>query len=131
MTFIKFSVNIKEAAFYCVKMTVASEIEGIEDRFVIIKAKSHEDAYLRNLDQGVWQKKKLETKKQIWQFKNDSSIVLTLLENTILNITVSFMKPIEKDSISKIASDKFGVDGILKAYEENHPLQSYITYWNL
>jgi len=44
----------KELAFYCVKMTVVVEIEGfedglqqIEDRFVIIRAKSQEDAYLK------------------------------------------------------------------------------------
>ena len=44
----------KELAFYCVKMTVVIEIEGfedglqqIEDRFVIIRAKSQEDAYLK------------------------------------------------------------------------------------
>lgn len=44
----------KELSFYCVKMTVVIEIEGIEnglqtieDRLVIIKAKSQEDAYLK------------------------------------------------------------------------------------
>jgi hypothetical protein len=42
----------KQPVFYCVKMTVIAQIEGIdnglqtvEDRFVIIRAKSHEDAY--------------------------------------------------------------------------------------
>jgi len=44
----------KELAFYCVKMTIVIEIEGfedglqqIEDRFVVIRAKSQEDAYLK------------------------------------------------------------------------------------
>lgn len=67
----------------------------------------------------------------IWQLKSDSSIVLTLLENIVLNITVSYMTSLEKDSISKIAFDKFGFDGKSKSYEETHPLQSYITYWDL
>ena len=67
----------------------------------------------------------------IWQLKTDSSIVLTLFENTIMNITVSFIKKMEIDSLSKIAFDRFGNDGVLKSYEQGHPLQSYITYWNL
>lgn len=67
----------------------------------------------------------------MWQLKSDSSIVLTLLENVILNITVSYMTVIEKDSISKVASKRFGFDGKLRSYEETHPFQAYITYWNL
>lgn len=67
----------------------------------------------------------------MWQLKSDSSIVLTLLENVVLNITVSYIPTAEKDFMSKIALDKFGFDGKLKSYEETHPLQSYITYWKL
>jgi hypothetical protein len=44
----------KQSAFYCVKMTVVIEVEGfenglqqVEDRFVVIKANSHDDAYLK------------------------------------------------------------------------------------
>jgi hypothetical protein len=67
----------------------------------------------------------------LWQLKSDSSIVLTLLRDKILNFTISFMKTREKDSIAKVASSKFGIVGQVNAYEEVHPLQSYITYWNL
>lgn len=67
----------------------------------------------------------------IWQLKSDSSIVLTLLNNVIMNITVSYMKENEKEKISKILTEKFGVDGKQKSYEETHPFQSWITYWNL
>jgi len=42
----------KQLIFYCIKMTIVAEIEGfdnglqqVEDRFVIVKAKSNEDAY--------------------------------------------------------------------------------------
>ncbi len=67
----------------------------------------------------------------IWQLKNDSAIVLTLLNNVIMNITVSHMNEEEKEKLSKILVQKFGADGQQKSYQETHPLQSWITYWNL
>jgi antitoxin component YwqK of YwqJK toxin-antitoxin module len=67
----------------------------------------------------------------IWQLKSDSSIALTLLNNTILNITVSYMTALEKENFSTMATNKFGSDGIIKAYQETYPLQDWITYWNL
>jgi hypothetical protein len=67
----------------------------------------------------------------IWQLKSDSSIVLTLLNNTIINITVSYLKEAEKEKLSKMLTEKFGTDGKEKSYEETHPFQSWITYWNL
>lgn len=67
----------------------------------------------------------------VWQLKNDSSIALTLLNDIVLNITVSYMKENEKEKFSKMFADKFGADGKEKSYEETHPLQSWITYWNL
>ncbi|WP_291070486.1 hypothetical protein [Empedobacter sp. UBA5039] len=67
----------------------------------------------------------------IWQLKSDSSIAVTLLDNVILNITVTNLRDDEKDKISKMITEKFGIDGQQKSYEESHPLQSWITYWNL
>ncbi len=67
----------------------------------------------------------------IWQLKTDSSIALTLLNNIVLNITVSYLKKDEKEKISKMFMDKFGAEGEEKSYEETHPLQAWITYWNL
>lgn len=67
----------------------------------------------------------------LWQQKSDSSIALTLLNDIILNITVSYMKEDEKEKMVAFATEKFGADPDLKSYEENHPLQSWITYWNL
>jgi antitoxin component YwqK of YwqJK toxin-antitoxin module len=67
----------------------------------------------------------------IWQLKNDSSIALTLLNNSILNITVSYLTASEKDKLSEMVTSKFGKEGINKDYEEPHPLQEWITYWSL
>jgi hypothetical protein len=67
----------------------------------------------------------------LWQLKSDSSIALTLLNDIILNITVSYMKEDEKEKIAKYVTEKFGADAHQKSYEETHPLQSWITYWNL
>jgi antitoxin component YwqK of YwqJK toxin-antitoxin module len=68
---------------------------------------------------------------EIWELKSDSGIALTLLNNIILNITVSYMTESEKDKISAMVTNKFGNDGVIKTYEETHPLQEWITYWNL
>jgi len=67
----------------------------------------------------------------IWQLKSDSAVALTLINDIVLNITVSYMTVDEKDSISKMLNEKFGADGKIKSYEQTHPLQSWITYWNL
>jgi hypothetical protein len=67
----------------------------------------------------------------LWQLKSDSSIALTLLNDIVLNITVSYMKEAEKEKMTKYATEKFGADGNQKSYEETHPLQSWITYWDL
>ena len=67
----------------------------------------------------------------IWQLKSDSSIALTLLKNKILNITVSYMTELEKNKFYDLATNTFGKDGVMKTYEETHPLQEWITYWNL
>jgi antitoxin component YwqK of YwqJK toxin-antitoxin module len=67
----------------------------------------------------------------IWQLKSDSSLALTLLNNIILNITVSYMTALEKDKFSAMVTNKFGNDGVTKTYQETHPLQEWITYWNL
>ena len=67
----------------------------------------------------------------IWQLKSDSSIAITLLNDVIMNMTVSYIKEDEKEKLSKLLAEKFGDDGKQKSYEETHPLQSWITYWNL
>ena len=67
----------------------------------------------------------------IWQQKSDSAVALTLLNDIILNITVSYLTKAEKDSIVKEMNEKFGADGEEKSYEQSHPLQAWITYWNL
>ncbi|MBC8051673.1 MAG: hypothetical protein H7Y13_01270 [Sphingobacteriaceae bacterium] len=67
----------------------------------------------------------------IWQNKKDSGIALTLIDNIILKITISNIKDDEKDRITKMVSEKFGFEGKVKSYEESHPLQAWITYWNL
>jgi len=67
----------------------------------------------------------------IWTLKSDSSIALTLLNDIVLKITVSYVKDSEKVKISKMLIEKFGADGETRSYEETHPLQDWITYWNL
>ncbi len=67
----------------------------------------------------------------IWQLKSDSSVALTLLDNVIMNITISYIKNEEKEKLSKMLTEKFGADGKHTSYEQNHPLQSWITYWDL
>jgi hypothetical protein len=67
----------------------------------------------------------------IWQLKSDSGIALTLLNDIVLNITVSYVKEDEKEKLTKYVTEKFGTGGNQKSYEETHPLQSWITYWNL
>jgi hypothetical protein len=67
----------------------------------------------------------------IWLLKSDSSVALTLLNDIVLNITVSYMKEEEKEKMDKMFTDKFGAGGKEKSYEQTHPLQSWITYWHL
>jgi hypothetical protein len=67
----------------------------------------------------------------VWQLKSDSGIALTLLNNIVLNITVSYMKEDEKENFSAMFTNKFGANGEERSYEEKHPLQAWITYWNL
>jgi len=67
----------------------------------------------------------------IWQLKSDSSVALTLLDNVVMNIIISNIKKEEQEKLSKMLSEKFGADGQQKAYEQSHPLQSWITYWDL
>ena len=67
----------------------------------------------------------------IWQSKTDSSIVLTLLNNIVINVTVSFMSDSEKGQIAKELNDKFGFEGKVNSYQQPHPLQAYVTYWDL
>jgi antitoxin component YwqK of YwqJK toxin-antitoxin module len=67
----------------------------------------------------------------IWQQKNDSSIALTLLGDMILNISVSYMGSAEKNMFSRMATEKFGAPGEVRSYKEEHPLQEWITYWDL
>jgi hypothetical protein len=67
----------------------------------------------------------------IWSLKSNSNIVLTLLDNRILNITQSNLTIDEKIAISKSMVEKFGDNPKKKSYEESHPLQAWITYWEL
>lgn len=67
----------------------------------------------------------------IWQSKQDSSIALTLLDNVVLNISVSFLTDAEKVEMQNMFASKFGRKAKQKSYEETHPLQDWITYWNL
>jgi antitoxin component YwqK of YwqJK toxin-antitoxin module len=67
----------------------------------------------------------------IWQSKQDSSIALTLLNDFILNITVSYLTDAEKVKMQTLFTDKFGGEGKQKSYEQTHTLQSWITYWTL
>jgi len=67
----------------------------------------------------------------IWQLKKDSSIALTLLKNTILKITISYIPDQEKNEIEKMITEKLGFEGVERSYQETHPLQSYITFWDL
>jgi hypothetical protein len=66
-----------------------------------------------------------------WKSKSDSAVALTLINDIVLNITVSFMTENQKDKYLKVFTEKFGAEGKKKSYEETHPLQSWITYWNL
>jgi hypothetical protein len=95
------------------------------------------DVYFPNyLDQRTLQLNELPEQYKglpiaIWQLKKDSSIALTLLNDIILKITVSYIQVEEKDRIEKMLTEKFGFDGVNKSYQEKHPFQSYITFWDL
>ena|SRR5690606_8521105 len=100
--------------------------------------KKHSDVYfpnyldgwnMNNFDQLPDKYKDLPI--AVWQLKSDSSVALTLLENKILNITVSYMDEREKEEFSKMFKNKFGAEGVEKQYKEHHPLQSWITHWDL
>lgn len=100
--------------------------------------KKHDDLYFPNYLDGWTMENvvKLPEKYKglpiaIWQLKSDPTIALTLLNDIILNITVSNMTEEEKEKLSKMLTEKFGADGKQRSYEETHPLQSWITYWNL
>jgi hypothetical protein len=100
--------------------------------------KKHSDVYFPNYLDGWTMNNfdKLPKKYRglpiaVWQLRSDSSIALTLLDNTILNITLSYMHEDEKEKFSNLFTEKFGADGKEKSYEERHPLQAWITYWNL
>jgi antitoxin component YwqK of YwqJK toxin-antitoxin module len=67
----------------------------------------------------------------IWILKSDSSVGLTLLNDIVLNITVSYLTGKEKNEIVEILTKKFGAEASKRNYEEKHPLQSWITYWEL
>ncbi len=67
----------------------------------------------------------------IWMLKSDSSVALTLLENRILKITLSYVTNGEKREIADMLTQRFGREGDKTSYEETHPLQDWITYWNL
>ena len=67
----------------------------------------------------------------IWMLKSDSSVALTILNDIVLNITVSYLTDTEKNKIVETLIQEFGADGKQKSYEETHPLQSWITYWEL
>ena len=67
----------------------------------------------------------------IWQSKSDSSVALTLLEDRILNIIISFLSESEKSEIVQELNTRFHSKMKFDSYEQEHPLQSWITYWNL
>jgi len=67
----------------------------------------------------------------IWMLKSDSSVALTLLENRILKIMLSYVTNGEKREIADMLTQRFGREGDKTSYEETHPLQDWITYWNL
>lgn len=67
----------------------------------------------------------------IWKHKTDSDVALTLLNNTVLNITISNIQEKERDSLSGVFFGEFGIKGIQKEYKEFNLLQNYITYWSL
>ncbi|KXX66937.1 hypothetical protein [Flammeovirga sp. SJP92] len=67
----------------------------------------------------------------IWVLKSDSAIALTLINDIVLNITVSYLNEDEKNIIVEEMNEKFGGNGKDKSYQQVHPLQSWITYWDL
>lgn len=67
----------------------------------------------------------------IWRLKSDSSVALTMLNDVVLKITVSFVSGNEKADITRMLGEKFGAEGKATSYEETHPFQAWITYWDL
>jgi hypothetical protein len=100
--------------------------------------KKYEDLYFPNYLDGWTMENvsKLPSKYEglpiaIWTLKSDSSVALTLLDNRVLNITKSYITTDEKEIISNSMIEKFGGQPKKKNYEESHPLQAWITYWEL
>ena len=58
-----------------------------------------------------------------WIQKSDSSIALTLLNDKVLSIIVSYITETEKNKITSKLIQKLGADGVQELYEETHPLQ--------
>jgi antitoxin component YwqK of YwqJK toxin-antitoxin module len=116
------------------------ELRGykIGDRVDTILFKKYEDLYFPNYLDG-WTMDNVSQLPEkyhglpiaIWQSKKDSSIALTLLNDFVLNLTVSYLADEEKVKLQTMFTDKFGGDGKQKSYEQTHPLQDWITYWNL
>ncbi|WP_214226138.1 hypothetical protein [Pedobacter sp. B4-66] len=103
-----------------------SEFKKIENVYF----PNHLDGWeMDNIDQLPEKYKNLPI--AIWGSTTDSTVILTLLKNTVLNIVLSGISQSEKDSLSKVFTDKSGIKNRVKTYEQSHPLQSYITYWNL
>jgi len=110
----------------------------IGDRIDTTQFKKYQDLYFPNYLDG-WSIDNVSQPSEkyhglpiaIWQSKKDSSIALTLLNDLVLNITVSFLTDEEKAKMQTMFTDKFGGDGKQKSYEQTHPLQDWITYWNL
>ena len=110
----------------------------IGDRVDTTQFKKYSDLYLPNYLDG-WTmdnvshlpEKYFGLPVAIWQSKEDSSIALTLLDDIILNISVSYLTDVEKLRLQNLFTDKFGCEAKQKSYEQTHPLQDWITYWNL
>ena len=110
----------------------------IGDKVDTTRFKKYENLYFPNYLDGwtMENSTKLPAKYKglpiaIWQSKSDSAIALTLLDDIVLNVTVSYLTKKEMDSTVIQMIEKFGTDGKMKSYEQTHPLQSWITYWNL
>lgn len=118
----------------------ALEFDSFEigDKVDTILFKKYEELYLPNYLDG-WTManiSQLPSKYEglpiaIWVFKSDSSVALTSLDNRILNITKSYLTTDEKEVISNLMIEKFGGKPKKKNYKESHPLQAWITYWEL
>lgn len=66
-----------------------------------------------------------------YTLNSDESFVLTLLGDRIINIAKGHYSSSQSDSLIDLFSNKTGKEPVHNSYTQEHPLQPYVTKWNI